>query len=442
MNKEKAKNITLGVSLILNLLGSLLIGGSLIHACNASASPENAVSSVSIASAGKLHGLQHRNAPVGGYDVEDIDIPDSDNLMLSADQSAGMWFSHSGTNSDVTLYGNASRWWDIVYLVPVKPDETYYFKSDDVSGETASQGSIVIGDSTLSVGFQWMKDELENPTQSGNPQYTIYTTSSAPLEGRLLKSSSFFFKTPTYATNMLVYAHKMKLIGLALASALSIPPFEEVSFPSDYNPITPFGYASDGLIGQLAGSASSPFNLDLVFVSGGHVFKRIDYYFLDAQGLEYTPTGSDHSSTFQPTGYVYASLINFVDLNDVVFPAWRAVFGVTSNGNVYLKNYGEWISTEYQTINVLAYDPTTGISGLVPSLDQLGLLSLRTNYGVPPNVIGGGGYADVFTLLGTAFSSLAPILSVQILPYLTLGTLLLVPLVVLIIFAILKVLNK
>lgn len=432
-NKKKLKRFCKVFAYVGGLFAMLLLGMGLGN-CSAKVASSKG-EAVSEATLRDQRTLSHKRAldPAEYRTLADV----KDNLLFDAE--AGHYFFRPETLDDVSGYRVASSISRDLYLIRL--DVGSYIFDFSASSNDWIGDMFILND----YGGEQVHKRLNGEpservfVETADVGYQSGIVNAVASPRRVVSVDSSHQWLCLYLGNLESWS-----VSVSLYDPLDAPASHVITFPDDYNPLSGFGIPNDGLVGQLSGNRTSPFRLDLYFRSGGKVFKRIDFYFLPMQGMEYVSTlsSSGTPSVFSGSGFVYCSVIEYISLDGTSFTAWRAIFGTKADGNVYLRNFGEWTSNQYKTIDVFLYTPVYGQSGVAPNLDQVGILELRTASGVPTPIIGGDSNADVFSLLGVGFQSVAGLLNIQILPFLTLGTLLFVPLVVIIIFAILKVLNK
>lgn len=446
MDKHKAKNIVLGVSLALNVLGSLLIGGALIKSCNA---PENAVTA-SLGSSSVEKVELHSPSPKMRPNIEEgVNVFD-DGEYFRAVVMDDVYPTGGGHQLRIRTVNNWYGTWCAsipagVYAIELtNPDygAQYLITNDTMDGYIYNAMHVYADDFEIS-GTQ--------SSNTWNYADTIYKSEW------LNSTSGLKYVRVPYATH--IYCSDNRSVAGAPAvrviacNTLTIPAKDIVTFPADYNPIVMYGVPFDGyLFGKLSGETITGTNtggvrkyLNGVFKIDNDIYDRIEIQFSSMSDRPYISTSGSvqtypHESpleTIFPLG-IYARLFGTDTLNTI----WQCEY-TFENGQQALSRSGRWLNQARQSIAVIDYDPAaTGVSNMFPTYDTLQLLQVRTSSSQSVSVLGGDGNLDVFTLIAGAFTGLVPLFEVQLLPYLTIGTLLFVPLVVLLIFAILKVLNK
>lgn len=447
MNKEKAKNITLGVSLILNLLGSLLIGGSLIHACNSPASLENADLSPSTLSIGKKDALRPRMAESGLNGTtwtfaSDLDGVEEGNVELS--------FTSNGIACNILYAFYEYDGLEFYYVPTATGDDFRVYAQASGGWENEAYRTITLTAEPSSDALTFLQTWADVSTPATSSETSSSDVSSSSGEGA---SSS--------------------------ATSLDQPIYDVVKVPVNFWGYRVFNGSFDSNTGgvfvanEIADTWSGGVRLTRPrFTLGDNpkVYNGIEFYFWNFYGRDFvneegeiTRASSngfkqvlylDHISVHPDDGSSY-------DDGSSWFVIGSAIYGMNGEGSLYVNAHGfNWLDASYKEFRVqrmdadalpyLAYTGSASSSFVNPIIkggltiaEAFRLALTGTSADVSGGVtIGGNGYTDVFALIGSAFSSLVPILSVQVLPYLTIGTLMLVPLIVLVIFAILKVLNK
>lgn len=107
---------------------------------------------------------------------------------------------------------------------------------------------------------------------------------------------------------------------------------------------------------------------------------------------------------------------------------------VYENNNVLVyQEATTWVNDVYRYLNFSGYVITGDLATRLKAYNNNNELVIYTNTDE---------YTSVFTLLGHVFTSIAPILSLTILPGLTIGIIMFIPLVVAVIFFIIKIIKK
>lgn len=117
--------------------------------------------------------------------------------------------------------------------------------------------------------------------------------------------------------------------------------------------------------------------------------------------------------------------------------AYTAGGPTTEEGSLKIYNWG--------TMTEKATTYPNGSAGYASYFEYTRAIGGQTIQPFEPIIVGGQDNANVtnvFALIGSAFAGLAPILAIQILPSLTIGTLMLVPFIVTMVIVIIKMLRK
>lgn len=177
------------------------------------------------------------------------------------------------------------------------------------------------------------------------------------------------------------------------------------------------------------------FELNFVFTNQGVEYDGIRFHFFDVgtSRVERPQRNSDGSPNVAQfpiglyNGYYRLGLVEYLS-NGTSTMVWEAGYGMLSDGNLYHTS-GRWASDNYRSITYY----TTGVVGVsprFPTLNAIELLSLASE----DTSAGSGGTAvaitDTFGLITKAFGAFSVIFNMQIFPFVTLGTFMLIPLVV------------
>lgn len=222
---------------------------------------------------------------------------------------------------------------------------------------------------------------------------------------------------------------------------------QDFTFNASFNYNAPFGLPCNAVYGTPdtndwfdGGGDALSYKLYNVgwFLSNGRLFNQIQWWAIKGNGVSVVIDGN--ISTLQYSGnYVYTfmyyrnSLDPEPDLSAVLVNA-RDSIPYNGGNSRYYANSSTWLVPAYRNITFLN-TPTAEIS------DLLGSFNNNNQYDTGSLSVGGG-FGDVFTLVGSAFTGLLPILTLQLFPSVTIGTLLFVPLVAMLVFAIIRVIKK
>lgn len=217
------------------------------------------------------------------------------------------------------------------------------------------------------------------------------------------------------------------------------------SFNSQINYYAPYGQDIDtDFVNDSNMTSSSSYSFKTIlegqpFYSGGLVFDTIRLRYDSAQALSYYDNSGARQTwtASQFAGYSWIEYVNSVSnriivVNQRLTQAWNSG---NSSGVVQSKG-SRWVSTEYQKIQFFNEPNQT----IITTLSTLNNSSYQANtYVIANNDVGLGG---AFTLLSQAFSSWIPILSVSIVPGITLGMLIFLPLIAGIIILIIWIVKR
>jgi len=434
MDKNKIKNIALGVSLGLNILLGFFLGGGLISSC-AAKKPVEASSSVSALSDGEFIEPSQKRAL--NPDATPSEYPNLWDSLESRLSGQGLVYAYGGN----TYYDGRTA--NSHIQIKRLPRAGLYY----VDIEWASDGS--------DGGFGLISVDGINAIGENADQQVVITpyVSKYRVLGYLLvdenmaNSGGFFVSCQPY---------DMVKPKVYFIDGDYLPASERVTFPRNFFPWQIWGNrATDVLIGgpsvtsgTIAESQTLTF-ADLLFRSNGRIYKGIMLVFSYRPGQrlgKYDPTGDIYangtivySSSNPPwflSGMLYIPAETGVDA-DRVLTANFAQLG----DNMLLMPNPIWSKDAYRTIDILdASDASmTGVPsgvGTNTPMEWLNIVAAAESIAATNSV------TDPFTMLGNGFTAVGNILTIPILPFMTLGTLIAVPLIVLVILAILRLLAK
>lgn len=163
----------------------------------------------------------------------------------------------------------------------------------------------------------------------------------------------------------------------------------------------------------------------------GQLYKSITLWFLSANGFSYGTASSYNDYTGDGVYFVSLYYVK-VDGSEIYVNGQDFATATSGNhkGSPVLLYSNHWISSMFQSIHILTIEDDANY--LTPDYDRLVALTSLNN-----NVNGSAVYTDgatlggtnPFVLIGNAFSSLIPFLTITIVPGITIGTLLLIPLI-------------
>lgn len=151
-------------------------------------------------------------------------------------------------------------------------------------------------------------------------------------------------------------------------------------------------------------------------------------YFRDIEGSLIDETGYDFGY------FTHLSYINMDNTETIVFSRNISYLSYENGSNTYeVKEVGgSWVSFKYRSLQVLAND--SDVVDLLNNLNTIG----DTEY----NGYTSYQYYDVFSLIGLGFTSLIGLFNISLLPGITLGLLLFMPLMVSIIIIVVRMVKK
>lgn len=211
-------------------------------------------------------------------------------------------------------------------------------------------------------------------------------------------------------------------------------------FPRDWFPSpTINGNNAFPFVRGAAVSSGGQFNIQrlngFTFSVNGNTYNQIVFEWASAMGLAF---GEDRT-TITANDLWYLSKVMYGTENgklDIVYqPSW----GVKADGNSYFKGSYEWTSDIYRFIKVETLTESNIVLDNVGHSPRQWLNILTTSEG---NGYYEGSTGDAFGLLTAAFSAIIPLFSVMVLPNITLGLLLFLPLIGAIIVLIIRVVKK
>ena len=182
---------------------------------------------------------------------------------------------------------------------------------------------------------------------------------------------------------------------------------------------------------------------DGLFYSNGLWFDRIRVPVTGAEGKYYNKnSNSIETLTIQDQYQVRALGLQYVNsVNSVSQSVMSYGQGFTNDGSFYwIPNDFYFLSDLFKTIKVYKSEVVTTALGTNDSVDNLLISFNVANVGI---IIGNSSNgSDVFDFLAGAFGSMLPILSVSIIPGLTIGALVVLPLIVIVVITIIRLVKK
>lgn len=211
-------------------------------------------------------------------------------------------------------------------------------------------------------------------------------------------------------------------------------------------------YMFNGFAGKNSNAETHIVHLKgLTFLSNGETFNTISLFYapLNAVSSRVTQDGQTLVDTTSYGDYICCIAIKYqYVLNDVAnssvtvcSPRRSLIVENGENFNVYdvRPPFNVWVNENYRKIDVLDDDKSIQNDSLLTITNKSTLELLQVTTNVSQDVMG---FANVFTLMSSAFAGLASILGISILPGITIGLLLFIPLIVVIIISVIKIIKK
>jgi len=180
------------------------------------------------------------------------------------------------------------------------------------------------------------------------------------------------------------------------------------------------------------------------FISNGQVFNKIVWCaeWDTDQGtgnvVLYATSSTDYYEI--PTGkelYIEMRYVNTTTGNSVVvnkrntYTGYSSVYGLPYNAYV---DGTTWINDSYRYLTIL---------GNLTTQQEININAFNNNNQTSVSgFVGSGSVDNVFTLVASAFTAWLPVLSTYLLPGITIGMLLFIPLVAMLVFAIIRIIKK
>lgn len=286
-------------------------------------------------------------------------------------------------------------------------------------------------------------------------------------------TSSYFYCSGGVCT---FSGYRNNLLGLYLVDTLGLPAQNLVSFPNNWSPMA---LISDNLsvkggyafvdVSPATYETLVPINITLkqnLFRYDGKVYDEMVFTFVDlSHGDGYIQDDGQPWKPWEKTTAELSSSLHVFGLYSLRFnssfrgesivalspiysdsPFQTGGDGTYYPPTVYLPT-GEyrWVNPKVTYIEVIDYSfgsGSTRFDGRYFDYSDLALLTYLNGYVSEGNYLAIGASGGVFDLMSGAFNGLLPILSVQILPNITLGILLFLPLIGGIIVIIIRVIKK
>lgn len=196
---------------------------------------------------------------------------------------------------------------------------------------------------------------------------------------------------------------------------------------------------------------------NIVFRSNNTIFTSIIFRFAplgiygsEASAMNYPTTYGYYTSDMEQIWVEkvnshdlwYLSQVDYISYDNLQYVVGHQRRKLYDDGSVgAVTQYFDWVSSAYSTIEMIEWSDSINnnvSTGLMSSYDWI--KAIASSVTVTPDVFLEG--ANPFTLLADAFHTFDSILGIHILPMISLGTLIFTPLVLVVIMAIIKILNK
>lgn len=436
MNKSKAKNIALGVSVGLNILMGLVFTLSMVKACNAPKTQESPVSSVSPRTLKEIPTLAN-NEP--------------EKAVSTLQTGVQYVFGDTLTAYPTTSVVNAHV--DYV-LTSSQGDETYDYVTIAYKRLMFVLSTGSGATSPLMYNFASQAWELNSSTASTAPNITFSTLPDDATFVSWLKDNLTEVETPADSVPLGSY-EVGEHIGLSADYDFrrwfgNVDPNVGL-IGNSYDAVTSVVYgglewiAGDGLKYNAVSFVLQPLNASNTFIVNSDFTAKTaesiygsdydKYAMLNRIYYLYIPD-YDGAPMYDATGTNYPSY----DYRAIVYTS-PLVAGTLDGSNQPVSAFdlrGFAIDKIYRSFDVVS-DGGNRFDTIAYNNVTLTTM-LKNNFSTIVSF--GDVTTNPFTLLSSAFSSVGNILSIAILPNLTLGTLIFIPLVVTIILVIVKLLQK
>lgn len=246
---------------------------------------------------------------------------------------------------------------------------------------------------------------------------------------------------------------------IQLVDTLEIPPSSSISFPESFSPLGLFGdsVTNNGGYVYLPNASGNELDIEitgLIFKYGGVVYDGIHIECVRALSMGYINDDGQLVKQGGANDYMWAlSWIKFYQRykgqspQDGIVVVMAELKSVTDNANdmpVAFTGRTQWVNRSDRTIQIIDDLGTiTGrYDGRYSDMTDKKLMEWVSSSFSVGNALGVMGNNSVFDIFTNAFDSVLPILSIAILPNITLGMLLFIPLIGAIIVIIIRVVKK
>lgn len=326
-----------------------------------------------------------------------------------------------------------------------------YFNSLDVSYESSLEMKLAYSGVSPSMTSEAVEFYKNDSLSSGDEDIITFSLDEDSYFGlwRLNGAPSVFTEdiylkvgnTDLYAD--LVEAYNNDISGLGLTYYDSFSFYQVFNYNAPYTGNLNSVFINDADFTSSMSPLIKKITYDLpYFRSNGQFFNRIEVIYTNAYGTRYRDINSNALSIklCSSDGYGYFTHLQYVntDTNFTKAVCFRNFSNYTDNNGdmqIYLDSGVSWVNTDYMQLKFL--------SVLSPSESNY-LAQFNNN----TTITGLGGYSgdiglgEVFTLLSLAFQSWLPIFNIQIIPGVTIGLMLFLPLITGIIITIIWIVKR
>lgn len=447
--KNKTKNIILGVSLGINILLALLVGGALIKSCNDAPTQTATIRRLGTGGGGDEYSVGAVwvfNPTINYFDGSTYSFNFTSNnnsytRLFFNNGTKSLGYRLQGTSTYTYVYFNSSQTWQdegyrTITLFGNVTDSnvktmlsTYAVYQEPAS--SSEQSSEQTSQST---------SEVVSSSEETTEDLTSEQTSAATSEGQPVDSLPSGFTLRFGENNPF--------------SAWAINPYNED--PAIYYDSTaPFVLYTGTASSETSTLVTAKYTLYEVgdFYVAGNPDAVYDTIALTTLNLStdnyFVPNGSDEGVRISEEAYAkgafivaYAYYLNSVTNDRVRVYAMGETSVQVGNNTIMALAGPAWSNIGFRDIVYIGDNPQIEINGYTARASWWLENNALSSSAAVGSMLLGDATNGVFGLIGQAFSSVASIFGIALIPGLTIGTLLFIPLVVLIILAILRLLAK
>lgn len=223
-----------------------------------------------------------------------------------------------------------------------------------------------------------------------------------------------------------------------------ITPFNYRDLDNNWSPLTYFNYKDNIFVNDAVGQYT--IIKDGLLSANGIYYNQLIAY-VDS-GTIYTQINSNGTTKYminENAKYIGYVMLKNTYTNAEVIILLPETLPFDNDGIVSYYVTGKYVTRDYNLLKIYQFHFNDELQGTSP-LTSLKGYSNYNALNVTSNFSSSGGqdgqFGDVFGLIGNAFNGLTNILSITVLPGITLGVFLMLPLVSLIVFAIIRVVKK